>query len=85
LFRDQKLAFHVRSLVEEKLIDTLERLDFTESDLKGFRSRNRMEARKTTTSREELGETDLKNLEQESDDTPIGDELDWKAAAPTSG
>ncbi|EWY87320.1 hypothetical protein FOYG_11538 [Fusarium oxysporum NRRL 32931] len=85
LFRDQKLAFHVRSLVEEKLIDTLERLDFTESDLKGFRSRSRMEARKTTTSREELGETDLKNLEQESDDTPIGDELDWKAAAPTSG
>ncbi|KAF9781067.1 hypothetical protein IL306_014107 [Fusarium sp. DS 682] len=85
MFRDQALAFHVRSLVEDKLIDTLERLDFTESDLKGFRLKSRAQARKRGTSRKELGEGDIKNLEQETDDTPIGDEFAWKAAAPTSG
>jgi ATP-dependent RNA helicase SUPV3L1/SUV3 len=84
MFRDQALAFHVRSLVEEKLIDALEKLDFTESDLVGFRKRSREEARKRREAQqEELGESPLKDLEQESDDTPIGD-LDWRGA-PTSG
>ncbi|KAF5668141.1 ATP dependent RNA helicase [Fusarium heterosporum] len=90
MFRDQKLAFHVRQLVEEKLIDTLERLDFTESDLEGQRRRRRLEALRRNSTREELGEGDLEGVEQESDDTPLGDEqfedeLQWKASSPTSG
>ncbi|KAF4436514.1 hypothetical protein F53441_13225 [Fusarium austroafricanum] len=85
MFRDQALAFHIRSLVEDKLIDTLERLDFTESDLESFRKRSRLQAKQRNTSREELGEGELKDVEQESDDTPLGDEIDWKSAAPTSG
>ncbi|KAM0340878.1 hypothetical protein ACHAPU_010294 [Fusarium lateritium] len=90
MFRDQKLAFHVRLLVEEKLIDTLERLDFTESDLEGQRRRRRLEALRRNSTRNKLGEGDLKDVEQESDDTPLGDEpledgLEWKASSPASG
>ncbi|RGP60963.1 hypothetical protein FSPOR_10276 [Fusarium sporotrichioides] len=85
MFRDQALAFHVRSLVEEKLIDTLERLDFTEDHLSSFRKRSRQEAQKRIEAQEELGETGNKDAEEgESDDTPIG-ELDWRSPAPTSG
>lgn len=86
-FRDQALAFHVRSLVEDKLIDTLERLDFTESDLVDFRKRSRRGARHNLSTREELGEGDIKDLEQESDDTPIEpiEDLDWRGPASTSG
>ncbi|KAM0246573.1 hypothetical protein ACHAP5_004697 [Fusarium lateritium] len=89
MFRDQKLAFHVRSLVEEKLIDTLERLDFTESELESTRKRRRYEALRRKSSRKGLGEGDLKDVEQESDDTPLDNEplgdIDWKASSPTSG
>jgi ATP-dependent RNA helicase SUPV3L1/SUV3 len=89
MFRDQKLAFHVRSLVEEKLIDTLERLDFTDSELESTRKRRRYEALRRNSSRKELGEGDLKDVEQESDDTPLDDtsleDIDWKASSPTSG
>ncbi|KAF4998267.1 hypothetical protein FGRMN_3316 [Fusarium graminum] len=90
MFRDQKLAFHVRLLVEEKLIDTLERLDFTESDLEDQRRRARLEALRRNSSRKKLGEGDLEDVEQGSDDTPLGDEqfedeLQWKASSPTSG
>ncbi|RGP80542.1 hypothetical protein FLONG3_1376 [Fusarium longipes] len=84
MFRDQALAFHVRTLVEEKLIDALERLDFTETDLQSFRKRSRAEARKRSEAQEELGEGDIKDLEQESDDTPIGD-LDWRGPPVASG
>ncbi|KAG6121157.1 hypothetical protein E4U13_005360 [Claviceps humidiphila] len=44
MFRDQALAFHVRHLVEEKLIATLDRLDFTEEQLQSKRKKKRLEA-----------------------------------------
>ncbi|KAG8667954.1 RNA helicase [Fusarium poae] len=86
MFRDQSLAFHVRSLVEEKLINTLERLDFTESHLHSFRRKVRQEAQKRIQAQEGLGDVGDKGAdESESDDTPIGD-LDMRAGpAPTSG
>ncbi|CEI41956.1 ATP-dependent RNA helicase suv3, mitochondrial [Fusarium venenatum] len=85
MFRDQSLAFHVRSLVEEKLISTLERLDFTEGHLSSFRRKVRAEAQRRIEAQEELGEVGDKGVEEtESDDTPIGD-LDTRGPAPTSG
>lgn len=47
-FRDQALAFHIRTLVGEKLIDLLDRLDFTDEELK----RNRIQGRRAAKSRE---------------------------------
>ncbi|KAG6022266.1 hypothetical protein E4U40_004746 [Claviceps sp. LM458 group G5] len=44
MFRDQALAFHVRHLVEEKLIATLDRLDYTEEQLQSKRQKKRLEA-----------------------------------------
>lgn len=44
IFRDQALAFHVRSLVEERLVDLLERLDFTDTDMSRWRRQGRREA-----------------------------------------
>ncbi|KAF5021570.1 hypothetical protein F66182_6399 [Fusarium sp. NRRL 66182] len=94
MFRDQELAFHVRSLVEEKLIETLERLDFTETDLETARRKSRFQAGSSKRSRKELGEGELDDIEQETDDTPIMDsdsDSDWKptedavsASAPRS-
>ncbi|KAM0231763.1 hypothetical protein ACHAPO_008343 [Fusarium lateritium] len=85
MFRDQSLAFHVRSLVEEKLINTLERLDFTEGHLSSFRRKVRAEAQRRFEAQEELGEVGDKGVEEsESDDTPIGD-LDTRGPAPASG
>lgn len=61
VFRDQELAFHVRTLVEERLVESLERLDFTDVEL----TSKRQHKRKSVTSRmqkssaireEELGE-----------------------------
>ncbi|KAF4966382.1 hypothetical protein FSARC_5952 [Fusarium sarcochroum] len=94
MFRDQELAFHVRSLVEAKLIETLERLDFTDVDLEAMRRRSRRQASRRQSSHKVLGEGDIENLEQESDDTPLGDEAEWRvpeaedtaaASAPRSG
>ncbi len=41
MFKDQALGFHIRSLVEEKLIQTLEQLDFTEEQLEVQRKAKR--------------------------------------------
>lgn len=46
MFRSQALAFHVRSLVEERLIQTLEHLDFTEEQLVNKRQRKRVQAQR---------------------------------------
>lgn len=46
MFRSQDLAFHVRSLVEERLIETLEHLDFTEEQLVNKRQRKRVQAQR---------------------------------------
>ncbi|OAA58266.1 ATP-dependent RNA helicase SUV3 [Cordyceps fumosorosea ARSEF 2679] len=45
LFRSIDLAFHARSLVEGKLIDALERLNFTDEQLLSLRQRKRRQAK----------------------------------------
>ncbi|KAJ2980070.1 hypothetical protein NQ176_g2861 [Zarea fungicola] len=45
MFRSHDLAFHVRRLVEEKLIDSLEKLNFTDEQLLSLRQRKRRQAR----------------------------------------
>lgn len=45
VFGSLDLAFHVRSLVETKLIDALEKLDFTDQELMSLRQRKRQAAR----------------------------------------
>ncbi|KAM5342331.1 hypothetical protein ACJ41O_013297 [Fusarium nematophilum] len=74
MFRDQALAFHVRSLVEERLVETLERLDFTESDLESIRASKRLRAQSKKISRAKLGEGELDDVEQETDHPPIDEE-----------
>jgi ATP-dependent RNA helicase SUPV3L1/SUV3 len=78
MFRDQALAFHVRSLVEQKLVDTLERLDFTQSDLQSIRQNKRLMAQSQKLSRKVLGEGDLKDVEQELDDPPLDQDEHWE-------
>ncbi|KAG5934974.1 hypothetical protein E4U53_000557 [Claviceps sorghi] len=56
MFRDQALAFHVRRLVEEKLISTLDRLDFTEEQFDTKRKNKRLQARSRKVSRKVVGE-----------------------------
>lgn len=55
IFPNQALAFHVRSMVEEKLIETLEHLDFTEEEMALSRVRRRMWAQSHQKKLEELG------------------------------
>ncbi|EGX88117.1 ATP-dependent RNA helicase SUV3 [Cordyceps militaris CM01] len=45
LFRSIELAFHARTLVEEKLIDSLEKLNFTDEQLLSLRQRKRRQAK----------------------------------------
>jgi ATP-dependent RNA helicase SUPV3L1/SUV3 len=55
-FRDQALAFHIRTLVGEKLIDLLERLDFTEKDIARLRRQGRLAAQSTMLHRSTLAD-----------------------------
>lgn len=43
MFRSQKMAFHVRQMVEEKLIYTLDRLNFTDAELDMRRKAQRLQ------------------------------------------
>ncbi|KID88968.1 ATP-dependent RNA helicase SUV3 precursor [Metarhizium guizhouense ARSEF 977] len=65
MFASQALAFHVRHLVEEKLITTLDRLDFTEEQLEHKRKNKRRQARSRDISRKAIGEEDGNELERE--------------------
>ncbi|KAK9446110.1 ATP-dependent RNA helicase SUV3 [Metarhizium brunneum] len=65
MFASQALAFHVRHLVEEKLITTLDRLDFTEEQLEHKRKNKRRQARSRDISRKAIGEEDGHELEHE--------------------
>lgn len=71
VFRSQALAFHVRSLVEAKLMDTLERLNFSDEQLEQKRKSKRQQAKNRDASRSALGE------EHEDDDVeqPMDDDL----------
>lgn len=63
MFRSQPLAFHVRSLVEEKLIETLDKLDFTPEEMETRRKKKRRMAkvreRRTGIVQDEDGDADL--------------------------
>jgi ATP-dependent RNA helicase SUPV3L1/SUV3 len=72
MFRDQDLAFHVRELVQEKLIKSLETLDFTEADLSFRRRRARWEAAARKMTKEVIGEGDLDDIEGAVDLPPLG-------------
>ncbi|KAF7560244.1 hypothetical protein G7046_g3899 [Stylonectria norvegica] len=78
-FRDQALAFHIRSLVEDRLVEVLDKLDFTEQELQSKRKTQRLNAHSRLMSRGALDEGELKGVEQETDDPPIDNDPpeDW--------
>ncbi|KAG5930312.1 hypothetical protein E4U42_002236 [Claviceps africana] len=65
MFRDQALAFHVRRLVEERLILTLERLDYTDEQLERKRKNKRLQARRK----------DVRGLVEEDDTDEVEDSV----------
>lgn len=86
MFRSQELAFHVRSLVEQRLVESLERMDFTDTDLISKRASKRQQAQSRVMDRNALGEGDMEDVEQETDDPPIDDEPrgGWKPEEATA-
>ncbi|CAM1503196.1 Fc.00g079720.m01.CDS01 [Cosmosporella sp. VM-42] len=83
-FRSQALAFHVRTLVGDKLISTLEKLDFTEQQLENKRKNKRLQARVHNKSKRAYGEGELEGVEQETDDEPIDEPDEWPARVATA-
>ncbi|PNP59136.1 hypothetical protein THARTR1_01384 [Trichoderma harzianum] len=75
VFRSQALAFHVRSLVEEKLMKTLDRLDFSDEHLERKRKTKRMLAKSRDANRTAIGEGDADEVEQFSDDDYVLEEV----------
>lgn len=63
LFQSQELAFHVRQLVEERLISTLERLNFTEEQLENVRKSKRKQAKSWEMSIKAIREEEAKEVE----------------------
>ncbi|KAH6605441.1 atp-dependent rna helicase suv3 precursor [Trichoderma cornu-damae] len=76
MFRSQALAFYVRSLVEEKLMKTLERLNFSEEQLERKRKSKRLQAKSRDASRSAIGRGDAKDVERHSDDDLAIDEVE---------
>ncbi|KAL7811349.1 P-loop containing nucleoside triphosphate hydrolase protein [Trichoderma gracile] len=70
VFRSQKLAFHVRTLVEEKLMETLERLNFSDEQLEHKRKSKRLLAQSRNANRTALGED---RAEEEAERLPDED------------
>ncbi|KOS20358.1 ATP-dependent RNA helicase suv3 [Escovopsis weberi] len=68
IFRSQALAFHVRSLVEEKLISTLDKLHFSEERLEQRRKLQRRQAKSHKKSRLRIGEAAAAAEEQDPED-----------------
>ncbi|KAK2616890.1 RNA helicase [Conoideocrella luteorostrata] len=73
MFRSQALAFHVRQLVEEKLISTLDRLDFTEEQLEHSRAHKRLQAHSHKISRNAVREDGVDEPEPDRDGPPVTD------------
>ncbi|OAA35940.1 ATP-dependent RNA helicase SUV3 precursor [Metarhizium rileyi] len=76
MFRSQALAFHVRQLVEEKLISTLDRLDFTEEQLEHKRKNKRLQAHSRNMSRraiDDILEEGDNEAQQEQSSVPTSD------------
>jgi ATP-dependent RNA helicase SUPV3L1/SUV3 len=80
MFRNQGLAFHIRSLVEQRLIQLLDRLDFTDKDLERRRQRERNRARMLQVSLDSLGQVSDQDEPHELsiDDEPISEGGDMK-------
>ncbi|KPM36536.1 ATP-dependent RNA helicase suv3, mitochondrial [Neonectria ditissima] len=51
MFKNQALAFHLRGLVEERLIDTLEKMDYSDEDLEHRRKAARRDLQMRTNSK----------------------------------
>lgn len=69
MFRDRELAFHVRNLVGERLMDLLDRLNFTGKTIEMLRKRSRLAAASHEVQRSAIGMeedevSDLDRLEQ---------------------
>lgn len=75
VFRSQTLAFHVRSLVEEKLMETLERLHFSDEQLDHKRKSKRLLAKSRDANRTAIGEGHEDGVEQLSGDDLVMDEV----------
>lgn len=61
MFRSIELAFHVRSLVEAKLIDSLEKLNFTDEQLLSLRQRKRRQAKAARLREKVAAEADIES------------------------
>ena len=70
MFRNQGLAFHIRSLVEQRLIELLDRMDFTDKELQNRRSRERARAQMRRVNLDAIGEI---SDQEEHREVPIDD------------
>ena len=80
IFKDQALAFHVRELVEQRLMENLEHLNYTDSQLEQRRRMRRglaskRESRRTKTAVDAKGGASTTTDEHAEDDPPIDDGL----------
>ncbi|UKZ72245.1 uncharacterized protein TrAtP1_013187 [Trichoderma atroviride] len=75
MFRSQALAFHVRTLVEEKLMKTLEWLNYSDEQLERKRESKRQQVKTRNANRSAIGEGHVEGVEQHPDDDLVIDEL----------
>ncbi|OTA01545.1 mitochondrial ATP-dependent RNA-helicase Suv3 [Trichoderma parareesei] len=75
VFRSQALAFHVRTLVEEKLMETLERLNYSDEQLEHKRKSKRLMAKSWNANRTALGEDRADEAERLPDEDLVVDEV----------
>lgn len=73
MFRNQALAFHIRGLVEQRIMQLLDRLDFTEKDLQSRRESIRRQAEQRKINLDALG--DIQDQE-EHHEVPFDNGLD---------
>jgi ATP-dependent RNA helicase SUPV3L1/SUV3 len=71
VFRDQTLAFHVRSLVQQRMVDVLERQDFSGLNLAQIRRRERFKAHSRNNLNKALGASEDEYEEAEEQDEPV--------------
>lgn len=77
-FRDQALAFHIRTLVGDALIDLLERLDYTDKDMERLRRQSRLKAQSRLMKRSTIAEGVT-----EDGEVLMDDELEEKSTGAT--
>lgn len=74
MFRNQALAFHIRGLVEQRIVNLLERLDFTNMDLQSRREAMRKNAEKRKIKMDKMGAIQDQEEPHEPPFDPLGDE-----------